>query len=74
MIGRKVIEMNLTIEELYIFKEEYQKQAEEALRKVEVVKEFIAYAEAKTVNETEVASDEVELEVEATENTAETQF
>jgi hypothetical protein len=74
MIGKKVIEMNLTIEELYIFKEEYQKQAEEALRKVEVVKEFIAYAEAKTVNETEVTSDEVELEVEATENTAETQF
>lgn len=66
--------MNLTIEELYIFKEEYQKQAEEALRKVEVVKEFIAYAEAKTMNETEVTSDEVELEVEATENTAETQF
>jgi hypothetical protein len=66
--------MNLTIEELYIFKEEYQKQAEEALRKVEVVKDFIAYAEAKTVNETEVTSDEVELEVEATEPTVETQF
>jgi hypothetical protein len=66
--------MNLTIEELYIFKEEYQKQAEEALRKVEVVKDFIAYAEAKTINETEVTSDEVELEVEATEPTVETQF
>lgn len=42
----------LTIEELYLFKAQYQAQIQELTRKQEVVDELIAYAESKEPIET----------------------
>lgn len=62
--------MVLTIEELYAFKEKYATEIEELNRKMAVVDEFIAFAEAKAPveevvevqEETETANEDVELE------------
>jgi hypothetical protein len=53
----------LTIEELYLFKAQYQAQIEELTRKQAVVDELIAYAESKkAVDEPAEPTESVETE------------
>lgn len=54
--------MFLTIEEMYAFKEKYENEISELIRKKAVVDEFIAFAEAK-----ETVKSEEENEIEETE-------
>ena len=57
----------LTIEELYLFKAQYQAQIEELTRKKAVVDEFIAYAESKEHIETPTEETSESVETEAVE-------
>lgn len=57
--------MFLTIEEMYAFKEKYENEISELIRKKAVVDEFIAFAEAK---ETVKSEEETEAETDTVDN------
>ena len=58
--------MFLTIEEMYAFKANYEKEIAELERKKAVVDEFIAFAEAKEVVKSEEVDETEQVETEET--------
>lgn len=65
--------MFISIEEMYDFKAKYEAEIEEIQRKLSVIDEFIAFAEAKEVDKSETTEEVVDFQEEETavEETAE---